>query len=179
MEPTWVSMVDISSNGYHCHQGTSTSVWCDLCVELHCRDATGFKTDVDSVPLTEYTEQPLAKLKLCNAWHWFLALSGVVSKTTGPGVLKEMVNILFLERKPVLEDRRAWFIFGQPHHVTTFKKEIQNLLSATSSGNLLGPFGSNTCDCPPLFLLFCCQLVGNPSCTPLLLIDDSMCNLEG
>ena len=37
--PSQVSMVDVSSNGYHCHQGTS--VRCELCGEMHCRDATG------------------------------------------------------------------------------------------------------------------------------------------
>ena len=28
---------------------------CELCEELDCHDATGFETDIESVPLTEYT----------------------------------------------------------------------------------------------------------------------------
>ena len=41
---------------------------CELCEELHCRDVTGFETDVESVPLTDYAEERLAQLKLCNMW---------------------------------------------------------------------------------------------------------------
>ena len=67
-EPRRVSMVDVPSNGCHCHKGTSA--WCELCEELHCRDVSGFETDVETVPLTEYAEELLAKLKLYNMRQW-------------------------------------------------------------------------------------------------------------
>ena len=63
-EASRMSMVDVPSNGYHCHQGTSMR--CELCEELHCSDPTVFETDLESVPLTEYEEELLAKRKFCN-----------------------------------------------------------------------------------------------------------------
>ena len=59
-----MSMVDVPSNGYHFHQGTSVS--CEFFEELHFCDGTGFETDVESVPLTDYAKERLAKLKFCN-----------------------------------------------------------------------------------------------------------------
>ena len=86
------------------------------------------------------------------------------------------------------QDLRAWFIFGQPHHVRTFilHSEEGNATLVTRNNirkplraiwlKFLQPTATN---CHPLFFLLCCQLVEDPFCAPLgptkLLMDDSMC----
>ena len=86
------------------------------------------------------------------------------------------------------QDLRAWFIFGQPHHVRTFifHSEEGNPTLVTRN-NIRKPLGAIwlkfvqpiAADFRPLVFLLCCQLVGDPSCTPLgptkLLKDDSKC----
>ena len=127
-----------------CDQGTS--VWCELCEELHCRDATGFKTDLESVPLTGYAEELLAKLKLCNMTV-IVAFSGIMPTVTSPWVLTEFVNILFLERKPLFRTSRHGSY--STSHTTLerlsfiMKKEIQHSSPVTTSEKFLGPFASN------------------------------------
>ena len=69
-----MSMVDVPSNGYHCHQGTSMR--CELCEELHCSDPTVFETDLESVPLTEYEEELLAKRKFFLIWGSYCSFVG-------------------------------------------------------------------------------------------------------
>ena len=77
-------------------------------------------------------------------------LSGIISTTTGPGVLKKTVNILFLERKPVF--RTSGRGSSSASHTVLerlsfiVKKEIQHSSPVTTSENLLGPFGSNYCN---------------------------------
>ena len=70
-----------------------------------------------------------------------------MSTTTGPWVLKKMVNILFLERKPVF--RTSGRGSSSTSHTMLerlsfiVKKEIQHSSPVTTSENLWGPFGSN------------------------------------
>ena len=86
------------------------------------------------------------------------------------------------------QDLRAWFIFGQSHHVRTFilHSEEGNATLVTRNNirkplraiwlKFLQPTATN---CHPLFFLLCCQLVEDPFCASLgptkLLMDDSMC----
>ena len=76
-----------------------------------------------------------------------VASSGIISTTTGPRELKKMVNIL--ERKPVF--KTSGRVSSSVSHTMLeglslmVKKEIQDSSPVTTSENLLGPFGSNSC----------------------------------
>lgn len=70
----------------------------------------------------------------------------------------------------------VWFIFNQPHHVWALVTHKNVRKSLRGLYKFLQTFAT---DRHPLFLLFCCQLVGDPSCKlPVptkLLMGDSMC----
>ena len=106
-----------------------------------------------------------------------------MSTTTGPRVLKKMMKILFLEGKPVFRTsgcgsssashtmlERLFFIV---------KKEAQPSSPLTTSVNLLGPFGSHSCNQLQHWIFTLCSfcfvvnwwgtnlahLLGRPSCS--------------
>ena len=162
---------------------------CELCEELHCSDPTVFETDLESVPLTEYEEELLAKRKFFLIWGSYCSFVGsYVDSNNRPLSIEENGEHSLSWTKTCFQDLRAWLFFGQPHHVRTFifireegnptlvtRNNIRNPLRAICL-KFLQPIAA---DCHPLFFLLCCRLVRDPSCAPLgptkLLTDNSMC----
>ena len=122
-----------------CDQGTS--VWCELCEELHILSSV---MQLDSRPTGSSPCRWLNMQK--NFWqNWSCVICGSDYSFVGryvdsnkPVSIKEICEHSLSWTETCSQDLRAWFIFGQPHHVRTFtfhneEREIQHSSTVTTS----------------------------------------------
>ena len=157
MEPSQVTLVDVSSSACFPHPCSSLSD--DLCEVLRNHDAEEVQSDV-------FKSNATARCVLKNMENICFLERKPVCKTSGRGSSSAIYT---------MSDRLSVMV----------KRETQYESPVTTSENILGPLGSNSSSHDlhnyyhPLLLLFLCQLVAYPSCTllryPCILMNNGIC----